>query len=442
MINELKIKNFKSIEKLSIDLKKLNILCGENASGKTSIIHAILLCSQNVKNNKNVDGNIIKIGEYEELKNISKNSEIKVILKENNQSKTIVYRRNEDPTLNQDNILIVNTTKEDIFKFEKSIFYLSSNRTGVMDTYPKGNYLFGINGAETISFLHNHQEDMMSDEYMQYFNKVCIGSNVSENKKFIEHIRFWMEEITNENISISSINKTNQFILSFGDSKIRPINTGSGYSYLLPIIIACLGAILLNENTPTIIIENPEIFLHPEAQQKLMKFFSFCKKFCQIIIETHSEYIIKSTIENSKTDTNVYVAKKDGKGFTTLSKYKGKDFKTNSYLEILYRSFGIATPEFHILLYGLLQQNYNRNNNIFESSIKMFDVFLNGISNVQHKTWEHMNKNGIITTYETLPTFIRNKIDHPEAKNPMTMIIYKYTEKELKNSIDFLLNQL
>ena len=49
-----------------------------------------------------------------------------------------------------------------------------------MDTYPKGNYLFGINGAETISFLHNHQEDMMSDEYMQYFNKVCIGSNVSE----------------------------------------------------------------------------------------------------------------------------------------------------------------------------------------------------------------------------------------------------------------------
>ena len=117
-------------------------------------------------------------------------------------------------------------------------------------------------------------------------------------------------------------------------------------------------------------------------------------------------------------------------------------FRSNSYLEILYRSFGIATPEFHILLYGLLQQNYNRNNNIFESSIKMFDVFLNGISNVQHKTWEHMNKNGIITTYETLPTFIRNKIDHPEAKNPMTMIIYKYTEKELKNSIDFLLNQL
>ena len=364
MINELKIKNFKSIERLNIAFKRLNILCGENASGKTSIIHAILLCSQNDKNDKSADGNIIKIGEYEELKNVSKNSEIKVILKENKQLKTIIYRRNDNPKLNQDNVLIVDSTNDDAFKFEKSIFYLSSNRTGVMDTYQKGNYLFGINGAETISFLHNHQEDMMSDEYMQYFNKIYTGSKVSENKKFIEHIRFWMEEITNENISISSIDKTNQFVLSFGERKIRPINTGSGYSYLLPIIIACMGAILLNENTPTIIVENPEIFLHPEAQQKLMKFFSFCKSFCQIIIETHSEYIIKSTIENCKTDTKIYVAKKDDKGFTTLSKYKGRDFKTNSYLEILYRSFGIVTPEFHILLYGLLQQKYNSNNNI------------------------------------------------------------------------------
>ena len=54
MIKELKIRNFKSINNLDIKFKKLNILCGENASGKTSIIHAILLCSQNEKNGKNL----------------------------------------------------------------------------------------------------------------------------------------------------------------------------------------------------------------------------------------------------------------------------------------------------------------------------------------------------------------------------------------------------
>lgn len=442
MIKELKIRNFKSINNLDIKFKKLNILCGENASGKTSIIHAILLCSQNEKNGKNADGNIIKIGEYEELKNATKNSEIVITLKHENQLKTIIYKRNDNINLNQKNILLVDSSDSESFKFEQSIFYLSSNRTGVMDTYSKGNFLFGTNGAETISFLHTHQEDLMSTEYMQYFNKVFPSSKVAENRKFIEHIRYWMEEITSENISISSINKTNQYILSFGENQVRPINTGSGYSFLLPIIIACLGVILLNENVPTIIIENPEIFLHPEAQQKLMKFFSFCKKFCQIIIETHSEYIIKSTIENSKIDTNVYVTKIDENKYTTLSKYKGKDFKTNSYLEILYKSFDIITPEFHILLYGLLQQKYNNQNGIFESSILNFDRFLNRIVAVPHKKWEHLNRNGTIITYETLPTFIRNKIDHPEAINPITNKRYGFTEKELKISIDFLLKQL
>ena len=327
------------------------------------------------------------------------------------------------------------------FKFEKSIFYLSSNRTGVMDTYSKGNFLFGTNGAETISFLHTHQEDLMSTEYIQYFNKVFPDSKVAENRKFIEHIRFWMEEITTENISISSINKTNQYILSFGENQIRPINTGSGYSFLLPIIIVCLGVILLNENVPTIIIENPEIFLHPEAQQKLMRFFSFCKKFCQIIIETHSEYIIKSTIENSKMDTNVYVSQKDANGYTILSKYRGKDFKTNSYLEILYKSFGIITPEFHILLYGLVQQKYNKKKGLFESSMSEFDKYLNGVTSVPRKKWKHVYRDKT-SIYETLPTFIRNKIDHPEAINPETKKHYSYTKKELKISIDFLLSQL
>lgn len=441
MIKELKIRNFKSINNLDIKFKKLNILCGENASGKTSIIHAILLCSQNEKNGKNADGNIIKIGEYEELKNATKNSEIVITLKHDNQLKSITYKRNDNINLNQKNILLVDSSDGESFKFEKSIFYLSSNRTGVMDTYSKGNFLFGTNGAETISFLHTHQEDLMSTEYIQYFNKVFPDSKVAENRKFIEHIRFWMEEITTENISISSINKTNQYILSFGENQIRPINTGSGYSFLLPIIIVCLGVILLNENVPTIIIENPEIFLHPEAQQKLMRFFSFCKKFCQIIIETHSEYIIKSTIESSKMDTNVYVSQKDANGYTILSKYRGKDFKTNSYLEILYKSFGIITPEFHILLYGLVQQKYNKKKGLFESSMSEFDKYLNGVTSVPRKKWKHVYR-GKTSIYETLPTFIRNKIDHPEAINPETKKHYSYTKKELKISIDFLLSQL
>lgn len=442
MIEKLEIKNFKSInDKLSlIEFKKLNILCGENASGKTSIIHAILLCTQSNDFNQNTDGSILKIGNYTELKN-SLGGEINISLIDGNKKKIISYSNNEDLQSNQQKILSVKLINNPTFEFEKTIFYLSSNRTGTMDTYSKGNFLFGIDGANTISFLDEHQEDLLSGEYMQSFRSKYPNARVSQNRKFLEHVRFWMEEITGETISISPVAYTNQFILTFGNN-IRPINTGTGYSFLLPIIISSLGIILLNEtngNIPTLILENPEIFLHPDAQCKLMKFFNFCKDFCQFIIETHSEYVIKSAVETNQTDTCVYVAKKDN-GSTKLD--NKTDFKTNSYLEILYRAFGIVTQEFHILLYGKLHEKFNTSENKIDTSVRWFDSKLKQITGVIKKVSEHKNKDGSITRYETLPTYIRNKIDHPEARDPVTKQEYTYTDEELKNSIDFLLSQL
>lgn len=444
MIEKLKIKNFKSIDTIEIKFKKLNVLCGENASGKTSIIHAILLCSQNNKDGKDVDGEIIKIGNYEELKNNTKNGEIKIEISNRSVTKTIVYKRNDNPDLNQDYVLTVEPKEENnSYKFEESIFYLSSDRTGAMDTYQKGNYLFGTNGSGSISFLHKYQENLMNAKYMEKFKQKYKESDIVENRKFIEHVRFWMEDITGEDISISSIDRTNQYILTYGVNKVRPINTGSGYSFLLPIVIACLGSIIMGKENPTIIIENPEIFLHPEAQRKLMCFLNFCKNFCQIIIETHSEHIIKNAIEGKNIDTQILVFERNEKGYTNKNIYNGRNFKTKSYLEIIYKAFGIVVPEFHILLYGLVQLKYNKSIGVDETTIKVFDNYLNTIIDVNRKTWQHKQRNGSIVTYQTLPTYIRNKIDHPEAKNPTNNRVYNmYTELELLESIEFLLNQL
>ena len=47
MIKELKISNFKSIKEQSFEFKPLVILTGTNSSGKSSILHAILLTLDN-----------------------------------------------------------------------------------------------------------------------------------------------------------------------------------------------------------------------------------------------------------------------------------------------------------------------------------------------------------------------------------------------------------
>ena len=57
---------------------------------------------------------------------------------------------------------------------------------------------------------------------------------------------------------------------------------------MISIIICCLGA----EKDSIIIIENPEIHLHPKAQSKLCDFIHFVSKAGrQLFIETHSDHI-------------------------------------------------------------------------------------------------------------------------------------------------------
>lgn len=66
-------------------------------------------------------------------------------------------------------------------------------------------------------------------------------------------------------------------------------HVGVGVSQVLPILVMCL---LANPDT-TLIIEQPELHLHPKVQTLLADFFlSMAMLGKQCIIETHSEYII------------------------------------------------------------------------------------------------------------------------------------------------------
>jgi len=67
-------------------------------------------------------------------------------------------------------------------------------------------------------------------------------------------------------------------------------NVGVGVSQLLPILVQCLLA--APENS-TVIIEQPELHLHPRLEQELADFFLECvNSGRRLIIETHSEHLV------------------------------------------------------------------------------------------------------------------------------------------------------
>jgi predicted ATPase len=71
---------------------------------------------------------------------------------------------------------------------------------------------------------------------------------------------------------------------------LDPESVGVGVSQVLPILIMCLAA----PEGMTMIIEQPELHLHPQAQSRLGDFFlsmSLLGKQC--ILETHSEHMLE-----------------------------------------------------------------------------------------------------------------------------------------------------
>ncbi|MGQ7311195.1 DUF3696 domain-containing protein [Microbacterium arabinogalactanolyticum] len=63
---------------------------------------------------------------------------------------------------------------------------------------------------------------------------------------------------------------------------------GVGASQLLPILVACLAV----EPNSVVLIEQPELHLHPSVQSRLADFFLFARPDVQFVVETHSEYLI------------------------------------------------------------------------------------------------------------------------------------------------------
>ncbi|GGD89635.1 hypothetical protein GCM10007269_35340 [Microbacterium murale] len=63
---------------------------------------------------------------------------------------------------------------------------------------------------------------------------------------------------------------------------------GVGASQLLPILVACLAV----ERNSLVLIEQPELHLHPSVQSRLADFFIFARPDVQFVVETHSEYLI------------------------------------------------------------------------------------------------------------------------------------------------------
>jgi len=107
-----------------------------------------------------------------------------------------------------------------------------------------------------------------------------------------------------------------------GLGKAVPLGSvGVGVSQVLPIIVQCLVA----GPGALVVLEQPELHLHPAAQQRLADFLLACTSWGQnIVVESHSEYLVlrlRRRIAEDSSDTlrsqvSILFAERDTSGAT------------------------------------------------------------------------------------------------------------------------------
>jgi len=271
----------------------------------------------------------------------------------------------------------------------------------------------------------------------EYFATVMEITQKGTGDKLAKELKEFFIKEEYESLKIELIDLLHPFSNAFfalrdeGElTQIKTKSLGSGVEMILTLLLL-KGIAGESKGSVIYLIDEPELHLHPKAQDKLMELLLNESKDKQIILSTHSPYIFKNCLNKN---VGFIILKRDDQDeilldYANLNGW-GKFPWSPSWGEINYHAYGMATIEFHNELYGFIQeatQNYNLNS---------MDTYLQQRGIPLNKAWTRVT-NGIaqppINT--TLQTYIRNTIHHPENTANLP-----FTHQELSSAIEQMIN--
>ncbi|MCP5063883.1 MAG: AAA family ATPase, partial [Ignavibacteriae bacterium] len=307
-VKSIKIKNFKSVKEVTLELRNINILIGSNGVGKSNFIQFFNLLnnivSQNLQNyvtekggadsllffgrkhSESFIGDIsFGINEYEfELKPTSDNNFYF-------DKEITAYHNKKYGSMSQRDLSKGNNETNLIKEYEKNkkrnvVYYIlramiswrvyhfhdtSSNSKIKQESDINDNRIFRRDASNLAAFLY-----LLQEKYFDYFKR--IENTIKLIAPFFDKFQLEPLALNNEKIRLEwkHINSDQYFNANhFSDGTLRMI---------------CLITLLLQPDQPdTIIIDEPELGLHPSAIQQLAALIkSVADDGKQIICSTQS----------------------------------------------------------------------------------------------------------------------------------------------------------
>lgn len=278
MIQKVFIKNYRNINTEDFEIRPLTIFTGLNSTGKSSCFFAIL--DLMYENKDLMSLLLLRDYNFSFAANRNRNNSAKeycVKITDTN-DQTLKMRITQDKKNISGNLSL---------NLEDTLFYLSANRLGY--NYPaelvSDQFRVGFQGEYLYGTFEKRKSQKLDDKLIKDNNSYTLSTQVSYWLSYILKNKFEMhtEKINDNNIKVS--------YTADGIDNLSPRQLGVGVSYLVKVIIMCLTSNIGD----VLMIENPEIHLHPGAQSRLGEFFAFIASAgIQILLETHSEHMLDS----------------------------------------------------------------------------------------------------------------------------------------------------
>ncbi len=377
MITNITLENFKCFRQVSINPKLLTVLIGPNGTGKSSILQALLLLKQSVgEKTLNVQGEMINfplaVGIFPQF--IPQEADFRIAF--------AGVDRDADPEVTFDYSAIFSTLGE-VEKISGSLVSIIGDRVveirvdendpDAIGTIILGDYRGEIERVQEIGYIVNGEADpiwqwgdlmplqvnldevasiaiapcSVLDELEfvpstrgfvrpQYplsesvVREVTIGSgfdqqenhtasNIAYSRQLEERLTAAMMKVTRAGVRVQNVPPRSVEVISLSrGSAVNIVAEGFGTNALVLLFHQLLRS---NEHA-TVLIEEPEIHLHPKAQADLAEVMADTAKAedKQIIMTTHSEHLVERLLllvaegTLAQDDLAIYSFSKDEKG--------------------------------------------------------------------------------------------------------------------------------
>ena len=339
MLRNIKLTHFKCFEQLDLNCKPLNLLCGLNGMGKSSVIQVLLVLRQSFETGELLAGRLALNGERAGIGTgedvLFEDAERDVLgfaLESDgtddswemefdcstadplaplpSKAGIVKDRRGEETLskpLDKDRIgeevfqgkftehAYVPSEWRDVPPFGGELVYVNAERVGPQELYPIATDVltrrgdFGESGEYAWDYLNRHQNDLLQAD-----DPRCIEGR---DRPLLAIVDQWMQDVCpGVHLQLEEVRAADAVIAGFtfdreddvASRRYRATNVGFGLSYALPVILA-----LLSNPGTLCLIENPEAHLHPRGQTKLAELAARASKAgVQVIAETHSDHFM------------------------------------------------------------------------------------------------------------------------------------------------------